>query len=221
MNIDKINQDLTKLFSTKIDYSGEFHSLFFIETDRGKLEINFLNQQHYNYILKHLKNEILKITGLDVKFGYLNLNTSSISFKKNAWKESIIKPNKMKPGATESTGSTGATGATGSTGLTGSTGPTGATGPTGSTGLTGATGPTGSTGAKEKVELPTIKNQTLKMVEDFIFQEYSILLEKQKEIRESDKGYLNNFIYYYNFVQMNFIADFYCWMKTIKDYEEN
>jgi hypothetical protein len=99
MNNDELFQKLTELFSSKIDYDGEFYTLFLIEEIQGKIKINFLNKHHYHYILINLKNEILKITGSDVEFSYLKMNTSPVSLKAPVHDEpkQIIKPAKIKP----------------------------------------------------------------------------------------------------------------------------
>lgn len=170
MNNEEIFQKLTQLFASKINYDGEFNSLFFIETLQGNLKINFLNKQHYHYILLNLKSEILKIVGSDVHFGYLNMQTSSISMKTNEENKKIIKPAPVKP--------------------------------------------------KDRVELPTIKNRTLKQIEEFMFDRYDELSEKQKEIRKIDEDYLENKLYYSNYGQMLFMAELYQFFKKIKDYDE-
>jgi hypothetical protein len=169
---DELFQKLTELFASKIDYDGEFNTLFFVEKERGKTKINFLNKQHYHYILMNLRDEILAITGKDVILGYLSMKTSPISLKTLMQDEpaQIIKQVNIKP--------------------------------------------------KEKVELPTIKNRTLKQVKEFMFIEYGKLIEKQKEIRQLNEEYLDNIEYHANYGQINFIANLYHWMKEIKDYEE-
>jgi hypothetical protein len=173
MNKDEIFQKLTQLFATKINYSGEFNSLFFIETEQSKLKINFLNNQHYDFILKYLINDILVVVNGEVRFGYLNLKTSPITLKNPLQEEVnyVIEPVKIKP--------------------------------------------------KEKVELPTIKNRTIKQIEQFLFDEGDKILSSQKEIRERDENYLENKWYYSNYGQIQFISHLYSWMQKIKDFDED
>jgi hypothetical protein len=99
MDKEEIFQNLTQIFAEKINYSGEFYSLFFIEDERGKLNINFLNKQHYDFILKHLINDILEVVKGEVKFGYLNMKTTPITLKEPLQEEVIatIKPSRIKP----------------------------------------------------------------------------------------------------------------------------
>jgi hypothetical protein len=168
MNKEELFQKLTQLFATKTDYSGEFNSLFFIETEQNRLKINFLNKQHYDFILKHLIADILEVVKGEVVFGYLNLKTSPVDLLGQVQEEpkQIIKP-------------------------------------------------------KEKTELDTIKNKTIKEIEKFLFDEGDKILESQKEIRERDENYIENKWYYSNYGEIKFISHMYVWLQKIKDYDED
>jgi hypothetical protein len=177
MNQEETFQKLTQLFASKINYDGEFNSLFFIEREKhtDKLKINFLNKQHYDFIIEHLINDILDIVDDEVILGRINLKTNPITLK-NAVKldeetEQVVVPKKVRP--------------------------------------------------KERVELPTIKNKTIKQIEDFMLAEYDKIMEDQKKIREEHDDYMEVKMYYSNYGQVQFIAHLYDWMKKIKDYEED
>jgi hypothetical protein len=172
MKQEEIFQKLTQLFATKIDYSGEFNSLFFIETERGKLKINFLNKQHYDFILNHLISDIIEVVKGEVKFSYLNLKTSPLTLKTPLREEVnyVIEPLKIKP--------------------------------------------------KERVELPTIRNKTLRKIEDFMFREYRKIMDEQKEIEKENENYLESKRYYSNFGQIKFMAELYDYIIKIKDYDD-
>jgi hypothetical protein len=137
MNKEEIFQKLTHLFASKINYSGEFSSLFFIEEVQGRLKINFLNKQHYDFILKHLINDILEEVNERVVFGYLKLKTSPITLKNPVIEEiiTVVKQTRIKP----------------------------------------------------KVELPTIKNKTIKQIEHFMFDEYDKIKEDNLKLIDEYK----------------------------------
>jgi hypothetical protein len=98
---EEVFQKLTILFAEKINYDGEFNTLFIIEKDKpnNKFIIKFLNQQHYELILTHLKEDILSITGNDMKFSYLSMKTDDISLKSQikVERKQIIKLVLVKP----------------------------------------------------------------------------------------------------------------------------
>jgi hypothetical protein len=167
MNKEETFQKLTEIFVKKVEYHGEFTSLFFIEDESGKLKINFLNKQHYNFILKHLMDDILEVLKGEVVFDYLNLKTTPITLLGRVQDEpkQIIK-------------------------------------------------------SKEKIELDTIKNKTIKEIEKFLFDEGDKILESQKEIRERDENYIDNKWYYSNYGEIKFISYMYAWLQKIKEYEE-
>lgn len=82
MKEKEIIHTLTELFNSKINYNGKFDSLFFIDEYKGKIRINFLNKQHFNFVINHLFNDISQIINDEnIEFGYLNLKTDPISLK--------------------------------------------------------------------------------------------------------------------------------------------
>lgn len=75
--------------------------------------------------------------------------------------------------------------------------------------------------AKEKVQLPTIKNRTIQQIEEFMSCESKRILKEQEEIREQKENYLESISYASNYGQITFIVNLYHWMQKIKDYEED
>ncbi|KON87404.1 hypothetical protein AF332_11585 [Sporosarcina globispora] len=171
MNKNDLANNLTTLLNTKLDYSGEFNTLFFIEKDQNGTVIKFLNKDHYNYILKHLRGELVDVIGGEVKVTHLNLETSPVTMKnfENAKGITVRPISPIK---------------------------------------------------KEKVELPTIRNRTIKEIEKFLSDEFHVLMEKQQELRDQHEDYIEKLQYAYNYGEVGFLVKLNSYLQKIKDYEE-
>lgn len=171
VNRNDLANKLTTLLNTKLDYSGEFNTLFFIEKDQNEIVIKFLNKDHYNYILKHLREELVGVFGEQVRVTHLNLETSPLTLKN-------IESNK------------------------------------------GTTVALPKLTRKEKVELPTIRNRTIKEIQKFMHSEFEKLMEEQQKIRDDYEDYDEKLQYAYNYGSVGFIVKMDNYLDKIKDYEE-
>jgi hypothetical protein len=73
--------------------------------------------------------------------------------------------------------------------------------------------------SKNSKELTEAKINTIKQIEEFIFNEFEKLWEEQKKYF-NDENYLQNAVYISNFGQIQFIATLYSYLKTINDYDD-